>query len=134
MFVVTLSDPFLSVFLANNWYSIFILFFHKGGDREPPEHGLKRYWKEKPKSDNPTDVAPGFVPSYKILQTAASSAGLSSVMHNIENEAATTPTKRQRRQQGTNEAKKKELPTANSRFITILTDANDPASTLGCFF
>ncbi|XP_065646478.1 uncharacterized protein LOC100198790 isoform X2 [Hydra vulgaris] len=98
-----------------------------GGDREPPEHGLKRYWKEKPKSDSSVEVSSGFVPSYKILQTAASSAGLSSVMQNIDKDS--TP-KRQKRQQSINEARKKEYLSPNNRFITILADTNDAASSL----
>ena len=54
-----------------------------GGDREPPEHGLKKYWRYNAKVKETTNFIESFVPSYQILQTAASSAGLSTMMQDI---------------------------------------------------
>ena len=51
-----------------------------GGDREPPEHGLKKYWKEKPK---PLELEPQQQQQQHsmkwILQSAVNSAGVAEI-------------------------------------------------------
>ena len=50
-----------------------------GGDREPPEHGLKKYWKEKPK---PPELEPQQQQQHGmkwILQSAVNSAGVAEI-------------------------------------------------------
>jgi len=71
-----------------------------GGDREPPEHGLKKYWKQNPKSrNNKKQLSPiTYVPSYEILQTAANSAGLSNVLDELPTKATEPAVKKIKRQ------------------------------------
>lgn len=83
-------------------YGSCLLFFNlflTGGDREPPSHGLIRWWQENPKPKKPktkpvtqeqaqVDTVQQValqqiqqsLPQVNILQAAVSSAGLSAVM------------------------------------------------------
>jgi len=81
-----------------------------GGDREPPEHGLKKYWKENPKKkveqeqEQEIDMLKDFVPSYEILKAAANSAGIPKI---IEGKTETPIPKKRKRVKNTNKSTKK---------------------------
>ena len=80
----------------------FCFLSHKGGNREPPEHGLKSYWKKHPKPkkekteakpttkstanvfshESATPVIPAFIQPFGILQAAVNSSGLTAVIQN----------------------------------------------------
>ena len=101
-----------------------IFIYVSGGDREPPEHGLKKYWKENPKYKTQKVYPTTFVPSYQILQTAANSAGLSTIIQEDIQEQPVQPpqvkkAKRQTNKQSKYENKlKNEYPPQNNRLQT----------------
>lgn len=99
-----------------------------GGDREPPEHGLKRYRKENPPVKKNTTPQPTFVPSYQILQTAANSAGLSTMMQDINgklSEPLTKKTKRGAKSKSDQKSKKASAYTPLSNTYNIVTDNSE---------
>ena len=64
------------IFCLNPLLNISTLHF-PGGDREPPEHGLKKYWKESKQRKDALN--PNFSSQGGILQQAANMAGLSTI-------------------------------------------------------
>lgn len=129
-----------------------MLIFISGGDREPPEHGLKKYWKQNPKQprskkhqheqamqqheldDDSPPHSIKYVPSYDLLQTAANSAGLSNCLDDdddgeIENGCAPEPAVKKIRRQQNKSAKISTKHQNTSKMILTSSDGTELANT-----